>query len=169
MASNIPSGIRCSKCNDIMFEYVELRCKHKLCPFCTKKGKLRDNKIVCFSQDCKKVSQIVPKFRSVMEDMRKTAMKEYKASMKKKGEACMVQINKLEESVSELLEDEQRQMELLSSMCDKRIKEIKVHYRCLKRKATGSFRKREGQIEKILTDIKNILTQIRLKNFEKVT
>ena len=96
--------------------------------------------------------------------MRKTAIEEYKVTMKKKEEDCLEHVKWLEESVKELWEEEQKQMDLLSSMYDKRLKELKVHYRGLKRKAAGSFRKREGQIEKILTDIKTFLRKFTMNS-----
>ena len=160
MATNISSEHRCSKCNNILFAYIELKCKHKLCSHCTRKNKYPDDTIVCFSQKCKKVSQKIPAFSSVMNDMKTKAIFEYKVSLKKKEEACLEHAKTLERSVKDLWDEEERSMDLLSSMCDKRINEVKGHYKGLKRKAASKFRKREGQIHKMLTDIKNILTKI---------
>ena len=160
MASSSSTVARCSICNFILNEYVELKCKHKLCRVCTRRDKQRDNTIMCFAQNCKRVSQKVPIFRSTVDDMKHLAMAEFKTSMKNKEAECVRHVEKLEKSVRELWEDEQRQMDFISSMYEKRVNELSNHYGRLKKKTAGSFKKRKDKIEKILSDIKNILIKV---------
>ena len=156
MATRNQNHAKCYACSTVIVEYFELICKHQLCTGCVDKYRSGDD-ILCPGKYCIKSTKFPKKKRIKTSSVKFVMLIE----MMKKEEDCLKHIRKLEGEIKTMRKDEKKHMDEITCLFNKRMKQLEDHYDGIKKKANEGFRKREGQLEKILNDIKDILGIIR--------